>query len=118
MGTSKFVILVPLFDLKSLGSFRRLRCRDFKSPALCALKILGRAYGMCGTDERVFRQAGFMAVIAQTAPTRRRLSQWRACDVQDYWARNQENQQNSAGGRLFDCFKQGQSRERNKSRQR
>src|SRR3954466_11404409 len=34
MGTSKFMILVPLFDLKSLGSFRRLRCRDFKSTAL------------------------------------------------------------------------------------
>src|SRR3954466_11954625 len=34
MGTSKFMILVSLFDLKSLGSFRRLRCRDFKSPAL------------------------------------------------------------------------------------
>src|SRR4051794_26127899 len=34
MGTSKFMILVPLFDLKSLGSFRRLRCRDFKSAAL------------------------------------------------------------------------------------
>jgi len=31
MGTSKFIILVPLFDLKSLGSFCRLRCRDFKS---------------------------------------------------------------------------------------
>src|SRR4051795_3287929 len=28
------MILVPLFDLKSLGSFRRLRCRDFKSAAL------------------------------------------------------------------------------------
>jgi hypothetical protein len=34
MGTSKFMILVPLFDVKSLGSFRRLRCRDFKSAAL------------------------------------------------------------------------------------
>src|SRR3982751_4200259 len=34
MGTSKFMILVPLFDLQSLGSFRRLRCRDFKSAAL------------------------------------------------------------------------------------
>src|SRR3954451_10642931 len=34
MGTSKFMIPVPLFDLKSLGSFRRLRCRDFKSVAL------------------------------------------------------------------------------------
>src|SRR4051812_10337667 len=34
MGTSKVMILVPLFDLKSLGSFRRLRCRDFKSAAL------------------------------------------------------------------------------------
>src|SRR4051794_38065292 len=33
-GTSKFRILVSLFDLKSLGSFRRLRCRDFKSTAL------------------------------------------------------------------------------------
>jgi hypothetical protein len=37
MGTSKFMILVPLFDLKSLGSFRRLRCRDFKSAALVYL---------------------------------------------------------------------------------
>src|SRR3954452_3531065 len=34
MGASEFMILVPLFDLKSLGSFRRLRCRDFKSAAL------------------------------------------------------------------------------------
>src|SRR3954453_14393154 len=34
MGTSKFMILVPLFDLKSLGSFRRWRCRDFKAAAL------------------------------------------------------------------------------------
>jgi len=25
---------VPLFDLKSLGPFRRLQCRDFKSAAL------------------------------------------------------------------------------------
>src|SRR3954447_17907453 len=37
MGTSKFMIRVPLFDLKSLGSFRRLRCRDFKSAALVTL---------------------------------------------------------------------------------
>src|SRR3954452_18567976 len=36
MGTSKFMILVPLFDLKSLGSFRRLRCRDFKSAVTSA----------------------------------------------------------------------------------
>ena len=34
MGTSKFMILVPLFDLKSLGSFCRLQRRDFKSAAL------------------------------------------------------------------------------------
>jgi len=34
MGTSKFLILVPLFDLKSLGPFRREQCRDFKSAAL------------------------------------------------------------------------------------
>jgi hypothetical protein len=40
MGTSKFRILVPLFDLKSLGSFRRLRCRDFKSAAL-AIRVRG-----------------------------------------------------------------------------
>ena len=33
-GTSKLTILVPLFDLKSLGPFRRLQCRDFKSAAL------------------------------------------------------------------------------------
>src|SRR4051794_38889472 len=36
MGTSKFMILVPLFDLKSLGSFRRLWYRDFKPAALVA----------------------------------------------------------------------------------
>src|SRR3954453_1800909 len=41
MGTSKFMIPVPLFDLKSLGSFRRLRCRDFKSAAL-VLDIIGK----------------------------------------------------------------------------
>src|SRR5689334_21128972 len=34
MGTSKFLILVPLFDLKSLGPFRREQRRDFKSAAL------------------------------------------------------------------------------------
>src|SRR5690242_20471197 len=34
MGTSKSMTLVPLFDLKSLGLFRRLQCRDFKSAAL------------------------------------------------------------------------------------
>ena len=33
-GTGKLMILVPLVDLKSLGPFRRLRCRDFKSAAL------------------------------------------------------------------------------------
>jgi hypothetical protein len=33
------MILVPLFDLKSLGSFRRLRCRDFKSAALAFVGI-------------------------------------------------------------------------------
>jgi len=27
-------LLVPLFDLKSLGRTRRLQCRDFKSAAL------------------------------------------------------------------------------------
>jgi hypothetical protein len=40
MGTSKFMILVPLFDLKSLGSFRRSRCRDFKSATLGLQKTL------------------------------------------------------------------------------
>ena len=34
MGTRKLMILVPLFDLKSLGRFRGLQCRDFKSAAL------------------------------------------------------------------------------------
>src|SRR4051812_3718869 len=51
MGTSKFMVLVPLFDLKSLGSFRRLRCRDFKSAALgisdsAANRHLGFRYSM------------------------------------------------------------------------
>src|SRR3954464_3024765 len=39
MGTSKFMIRVPLFDLKSLGSFRRLQCRDFKSAGLVGQDI-------------------------------------------------------------------------------
>jgi hypothetical protein len=39
MGTSKFMILVPLFDLKSLGSFCRLGCRDFKSAALATESV-------------------------------------------------------------------------------
>src|SRR3954467_4534852 len=42
MGTSKFMILVPLFDLKSLSSFRRLRRRDFKSAALPVKYAQGR----------------------------------------------------------------------------
>src|SRR3954447_14423190 len=47
MGTSKFMILVPLFDLQSLGSFRRLRCRDFKSAALGpTLNLHGRNPGL------------------------------------------------------------------------
>jgi hypothetical protein len=44
MGTSKFMVLVPLFDLKSLGSFRRLRCRDFKSAALVVLDDVTPGY--------------------------------------------------------------------------
>src|SRR4051795_9333895 len=50
MGTSKFMLLVPLFDLKSLGSFRRLRCRDFKSAALVRWMVLAAlltASGAC-----------------------------------------------------------------------
>ena len=34
MGTSKLMILVPLFDLKSLGRTRGAWCRDFKTAAL------------------------------------------------------------------------------------
>jgi hypothetical protein len=40
MGTNEFMILVPLFDLKSLGSFRRLRCRDFKLATLVTISAL------------------------------------------------------------------------------
>jgi hypothetical protein len=41
MGTNKPMILMPLFDLKSLDRTRRLRCRDFKSAALafCAFLV-------------------------------------------------------------------------------
>src|SRR4051794_18784439 len=54
MGTSKFMILVPLFDLQSLGSFRRLRCRDFKSAALGpTLNLHGRNPGLA--SPRVWR---------------------------------------------------------------
>src|SRR4051794_21612520 len=53
MGTSKFMILVPLFDLKSLGSFRRLRCWDFKSAALAYAQKIALA--------------DFHAVVAQNA---------------------------------------------------
>jgi len=34
MGTSKLMILVPLFDLTSLGRNCGRRCRDFRSAAL------------------------------------------------------------------------------------
>lgn len=37
MGTSKLMVLVPLFDLKSLGMARRLRCGDFRSAVLSSL---------------------------------------------------------------------------------
>jgi hypothetical protein len=54
MGTSKFMALVPLFDLKSLGSFRRLRCRDFKS-AVLAPHTLGYAVKILGDDVPIAR---------------------------------------------------------------
>jgi len=37
MGTGKLMVLVPLFDLKSLGMACRLRCRDFRSAVLASL---------------------------------------------------------------------------------
>jgi uncharacterized protein (TIGR02301 family) len=40
MGTSKPNVLVPLFDLKSLGRTRRLQCRDFRSAALAAVILI------------------------------------------------------------------------------
>src|SRR4051794_20960817 len=40
MGTSKPKVLVPLFDLKSLGRTRRLQCRDFRSAALTAVILI------------------------------------------------------------------------------
>src|SRR3954447_22363509 len=62
MGTSEFMILVPLFDLKSLGSFRRLRCRDFKSAALisagaCSVQVLGNLF-LCRPSKQHLRGAG------------------------------------------------------------
>jgi len=36
-GTSKHMILVPLFDLKFLKSVCRSRCRNFKSAALSSI---------------------------------------------------------------------------------
>ena len=45
MGTTKLTILVPLFDLKSLGRTCRLQCRDFKSAALT--KLSARSALLC-----------------------------------------------------------------------
>ena len=46
MGTSKPMIQVPLFDLKSLRPFRCTLCRDFRSAALVlAVMIFGTASG-------------------------------------------------------------------------
>src|SRR6266436_96115 len=39
-GTSKFMILVPLFDLKFLNEPRRDCCRNFKSAALATKQVL------------------------------------------------------------------------------
>jgi hypothetical protein len=41
MGTSKFQILVPLFDLKSLDRTRGLHARGFKSAALARVCKMG-----------------------------------------------------------------------------
>jgi hypothetical protein len=58
MGTNKFMILVPLFDLKSLGSFRRLRCRDFKSAALALER---RAFDTPALDDEAYIYLGLRA---------------------------------------------------------
>jgi hypothetical protein len=55
MGPSKFMILVPLFDLKSLGSFRRLRCWYFKSAALDVSGAASCRFGL--TVTRAFIKA-------------------------------------------------------------
>src|SRR4051794_25390440 len=67
MGTSKFMILVPLFDLKSLGSFRRSRCRDFKSAALGLFSD-----GGCTTGTRIRRAK--QSAVSDGNRIRRRLS--------------------------------------------
>jgi hypothetical protein len=62
------MILVPLFDLKSLGSFRRLRCRDFKSAALAASIVLVTAANAWSQAEAPPSSAEVQAPAQQTIP--------------------------------------------------
>src|SRR5581483_6712465 len=47
MGTSKPMIRVPLFDLKSLGRTRGKCCKDLRSAALVAVRSAGEASFAC-----------------------------------------------------------------------
>jgi hypothetical protein len=60
MGTSKLMILVPLFDLRSPERTRDKRCRDFRSAALVPGSF---ANEVCATFARLFAYMGMLAVL-------------------------------------------------------
>ena len=60
MGTSKLMILVPLFDLKSLGRTRGKQRRDFRSAALVLTSFSDE---VCATVARLFAYMGTLALL-------------------------------------------------------
>ena len=60
MGISKPMILVPLFELKSLRRTRDKRCRDFSSAALVLTSF---ADEVCATIARLFVYVGTLALL-------------------------------------------------------
>jgi hypothetical protein len=60
MGTSKLMILVPLFDLKSLGRTRGTQSSDFRSAALALTSF---ADEVCATFARLFAYMGTLALL-------------------------------------------------------
>jgi hypothetical protein len=60
MGTSKLMILVPLFDLRSLGRTRGKQRRDFRSAALVLSSFSDE---VCATIARLFAYMGTLALL-------------------------------------------------------
>jgi hypothetical protein len=60
MGTSKLMILVPLFDLKSVGRTRGKQYRDFRSAALALTSFTDE---VCATIARLFAYMGTLALL-------------------------------------------------------